>query len=374
MLTLLRGQAAVCALLAALCCLQGCSSIGPGKMLNDPTDYNTSYTESWKRQILLNIVKIRYAEPIFFMEVGDIVAGYTLETGGTAGVSRTMYDAPTPITDNNNPVLGNFGRLEFGVSTRYTDRPTITYKPMTGAPFRRGVMSSLPVRNVMAGLDTGISAQFLFNLGVKSINGLRNASLTATGAASAHQGFVRAVEILARLQTENALRVRVEHRKNGEGGLYLVLGGRKPTQEVAALCAELRTILDLEPDVREYEVIAEPEVSNRRQIALQTYSLMQIMAAVAARVDVPLEDITAQRAMPPAPDAPGSAVLGPTAVHSGRAKPLDAFTGIFFHGHWFWVDSRDLATKKVFSFLMLAFTLMEEKGVTLPPQLTIPVQ
>ena len=80
-------------LLAVLAVVSGCASIGPGRMLQDRADYNASLTESWKRQILLNIVKIRYVEPIFFMDVGDIVAGYTMETAGSAALSRTVFDA-----------------------------------------------------------------------------------------------------------------------------------------------------------------------------------------------------------------------------------------------------------------------------------------
>lgn len=369
------GKAAAVWLLAALAVLPACGSIGPRRMLEDRTDYNAAFTESWKSQILLNIVKIRYVEPIFFMEVGDIVAGYTIEAGGNAGVSRTMYDAPTPITTNNNPVLGNFGRLEFGVSARYTDRPTITYKPMTGTPFRRGVMSALPVRNVVAGLDTGISAPFLFNLGVRSINGLRNAALGATGEVAAQDGFKRSVEILAQLQLLGAVRVRAEPVKNGgEGRLFLILGGKRPTPEAAALVSELRKLLDLDPAVYEYEVIADPEVQNRRQIALQTFSLMQIMASIAARVDIPIEDVTMKRAMPAPQDGPGAGLLDAVSVRSGKARPQGAFAAVSFHGHWFFVDDGDLLTKRVFSFLMLAFTLMEDKGISMPPQLTIPVQ
>jgi len=370
-----RSMTTLGVLLSCLGALSGCGSIGPGRMLQDRTDYNASFTESWKRQILLNIVKIRYVEPMFFMDVGDIVAGYTMETGGNVGFSRNMYDAPTPITDNNNPVLGNFGRLELGVSGRYTDRPTITYKPMTGAPFRRGVMSALPVRNVMTGLDTGVSAQFLFNLGVRSLNGLRNASLSASGSQTAQDGFKRSAEILAQLQLAGALRVRTEPTQQGrEGRLLVSFGGKRPSPEVAALVAELKKLLDLDPAVYEYEVIGDSEAQNRQQIAMQTYSLMQIMASVAARVDIPMEDVVSKRALPSAPDAPGSGVMGAVAVHSGGVKPPDAFAAASFHGHWFWVDDRDIATKRVFSFLMLAFTLMEDKAGSPPPQLTIPVQ
>ncbi|MBI4803709.1 MAG: hypothetical protein HY795_00570 [Desulfovibrio sp.] len=369
------GKIIVFLVLAALALLSGCSSIGPSRMVQDRTDYVASLTESWKRQILLNIVKVRYVEPMFFMDVGDIVAGYTVETGGTAGFSRSMYDSPTPITDNNNPVFGNFGRLEFGVSGRFTDRPTVTYKPMTGTPFLKGIMYALPLRNILGGLDTGISAQFLFNLGVRSMNGLRNASLTAKGSASAQDEFRKAVELLAQLQLAGALRIRSEPSQSGkEGKLLMSLGGKRSTPEVVAQAGELRVLLDLDPALQEYEVINAPEAQNRGQIALQTYSLMQIMAAVAARVDIPEADIASKRALPKPLEAAGEGVMGAVSVRSGAVKPGDAFAAINFHGHWFWVDDRDLATKRVFSFLMLAFTLMDEKAGSPPLQLTIPVQ
>lgn len=47
-----------------LAALSGCASIGPGKIVSERTRYNASITESWKQQILLNIVKIRYVEQI----------------------------------------------------------------------------------------------------------------------------------------------------------------------------------------------------------------------------------------------------------------------------------------------------------------------
>jgi hypothetical protein len=367
-----KWAAGVC--LAALAFLSGCASIGPGRMVQDRTDYNASLTESWKRQILINIVKIRYVEPLFFMDVGDIVAGYTMETGGNAGFSRTIYDSPLPITDNNNPVFGNFGRLDFGVSGRYTDRPTITYKPMTGAPFRKGVMSALPLRNVMLGLDTGMSAQFMFSLGVRSINGLRNATLSSKGQMPAQEGFKRAVEILARLQLDNALRVRNENTPQGkQGQIYMTLGGKNASPESLAMVRELQGLLDLDPAVREYEIVSNPNPS-RTQISVQTYSLLQIMAFVASRVEIPEADVASKSALPQSPGAPGEDVMGETAVHSAGAKPPDAFASINFHGHWFWVDDHDLGTKRVFSFLMLAFTLMEDKVNTPPLQMTVPVQ
>jgi hypothetical protein len=57
-------------LVTLLLAAQGCASIGPSHARRDRQDYNLSLTESWKRQILLNVVKIRCLEPLLFVDIG----------------------------------------------------------------------------------------------------------------------------------------------------------------------------------------------------------------------------------------------------------------------------------------------------------------
>src|SRR5262245_12724478 len=82
---------------AAAMVLTGCRSLGPRTVDGDRIDYSTSLTQSWKEQALLNIVKLRYADPPIFVDIGSIVAGYSLETSVNVGLGS--QDSPLGNTD-----------------------------------------------------------------------------------------------------------------------------------------------------------------------------------------------------------------------------------------------------------------------------------
>ena len=102
--------------------LAACTPIGPRTLTRDRFDFGTGVAESWKQQTLLAIVKLRYLDLPVFLDVGQIVSGYTLETG----VDLSSQLAPV----NRGDTFGGLG----GHST-FTDRPTITYTPLTGDRF-----------------------------------------------------------------------------------------------------------------------------------------------------------------------------------------------------------------------------------------------
>src|SRR5688500_17194671 len=95
------------------CCLAlilaGCHSVGPRTVSRARSEYATSLAESWKRQALLNIVKLRYRAPPIFVDVGQIVAGYSIETTLNANASFP-----------ENPAFGG-DTATVGGSARYTD-------------------------------------------------------------------------------------------------------------------------------------------------------------------------------------------------------------------------------------------------------------
>jgi hypothetical protein len=53
--------------------------MGPGTVTRDRFDYAGSVGESWKSQLLLNLVKMRYGDIPVFMDIGQVVAGYSIQ-------------------------------------------------------------------------------------------------------------------------------------------------------------------------------------------------------------------------------------------------------------------------------------------------------
>jgi hypothetical protein len=94
----------------------GCKSIGPSTIKRDRMHYATASADSWKEQLLLNIVKSRYGDAPAFLEIASVVAGYSLQTGGSLN-----GQFPPESLRGDTFASGS-------VSGTYTDRPTISFR------------------------------------------------------------------------------------------------------------------------------------------------------------------------------------------------------------------------------------------------------
>ena len=72
-------------------CLNGCVSIGPETVARDRFGYTEALSDSWKRQMLLNVVMVRYADAPVFLDVTSVINQYLLETEIQGGLSWNAF-------------------------------------------------------------------------------------------------------------------------------------------------------------------------------------------------------------------------------------------------------------------------------------------
>lgn len=342
--------------------VSGCATVGPGAVHRDRFDYNAAVSDSWKEQTLLNIVKLRYADMPLFMEVASIVSGYSLE--------RSVNLAGTTFEGSDLP-----GSLSLGASGKYTDRPTITYTPITGTQFNKNFMTPVPPSAVLFMLQAGWPADIVLPITVEAINGLRARKSAGAGQRTGDAGYYRVIELFGQIQRSAAMGMRVVTNDNEDVTTVVVIRRTNVTPEVIAAGDELADLLGMRRGAQEYSAVYAEVAKDETEMAMLTRSMLSIMIELAGQVDVPPEHVTEGRTVP-ALIGPDSSTAGDRRriidIRHSTNKPDDAFTAVKYHDYWFWIDDRDFNSKRTLAYLMLLFSLTESGGKEGLPLVTIP--
>jgi hypothetical protein len=337
----------------ALGALGGCASVSPQHVNTDRMDYGQVVADSWKRQTLMNVVRLRYADAPVFLDVSSIINSYTV--GGEASALATV---PSRIDPNV---------LEFGATGRWSNTPTVTYQPLLGDRFTRSLLQPIPPASVFQLLQGGWGANLVFPTVVGSVNGLRNTSLGV----AADPGFDELTGALTRIQRAGNIGIRVEARKDGGGVLAVIRRAERGT-ELGEDSQRVRKLLGLGEDVSEFEIAYGLVPRNPNEVAMLTRSMMEIMLQLGFGVDLPAAHATGGRALP-GQRQPGDVQAEPLVrIHSGTEPPADSYAAVPYKGYWYWIDDTDIASKRIFTFLMILFSLAETGQTTAAPVVTVP--
>ncbi len=358
-----RFPSVLCPVFSVLCLLvAGCTHLGPKTVAVDRFDYSTAIADSWKQQTLLNIVKLRYMDLPVFVDVSSIVSGYSMQTG--VSVNGTL--------SSQNAVQGNFASL--GGQAVYTDRPTITYVPLTGEKFLRGLITPIDPKNIFFMLQAGYAADFLLGLTVESLNGVRNRSAVGGTMREADPEFIRALELIREVQAAGAVGMRVEEDKvKGSTGVVFFRRDDMPAA-IAEKGAEIRKLLKLPAEPQKFVLRYSPVRGAPDELSVNSRSMLQIMQAFASYLELPEAHRKEQSTIPAfGTSIPESTRVG-VRIHTGKKKPADAFAAVQYRGHWFWIDEGDWQTKRALTAVMFFFTLSETGGTEKLPLITIPAQ
>lgn len=350
----LRG---VLAVLIGAVALSGCATIGPNTISPDRRDYVSQIGESAKEQVLLNIVKMRYLDSPTFLDVSSIINQYGLEkTVGTSG----LVHYPKASSDWWN--VGASG------SATYSDRPTITYTPMTGKKFTQNLLTPIPPSAVVGLIQSGWFADLVLRITLNSINGVENYN-AFNGFKKENMDFDRLLLALRNLQAAGISDIRAKSTGKGEE-IQLVFDPAHADEKNLQDLATLRRILNLQPDQPTLKVVYGVLPSDGNEIALSTRPMMAIMLQYGAGVEVPAKDLAEGRARP-VDTSEGAYDRQLVHIHSGRDRPADAFASVIYRGTTYWIDDRDLESKKNFTLLMILLSLTEVEQKSAGPLVTV---
>jgi hypothetical protein len=111
-----------------------------------------------------------------------------------------------------------------------------------------------------------------------------------------------------------------------------------------------------------------------REITLLTRSMMEMLVEFSAGIGVPRQHLLEGRARA-APETVAQASQSEASlarIHSGSELPRDAYVTVRYRNYWFWIDDRDLESKRAFMFLRIFSSIAETGAVPLVPIITIP--
>jgi hypothetical protein len=336
--------------------LPGCAGVGPSRLESDLLPYATAISDSQKRQILLNIVRLRYGDTPTFLSVNQVLSSYTLEQYGEFGFNLF----PNAREGNTATGLG---------SVTFSDRPTVTFAPLSGERLARSAVQPLSPAELLPLAQVGLPIDVLFRLGVQSIGPLRNTVVLGGQEGAGDPQFFELLTGMRRLQVAGILTVRFVRQKDGNRVFLGITNGND--QELKAVTARVRRLLGMAPGQTEAEVVYGSVSSGPHQIAILTRPLIAAFSQVSAEIDVPLTDVAAGGTIPSS--RLSSFGLKPIiAVHSGSAAPPDAETAVTYRGSSFWIDEDDFNSKVAYNILVLMVAVVNAAPAGQGPVLAVP--
>ena len=355
--------AAVAGLAPAGLALAGCASIGPATVPADRVDYAEALATSWKDQMLLNIVRLRYADVPTFMDVSSVVSAYALQGQVQAGLSGNI-DVPSAT------VITPGGVGSVSVLGAWVDRPTISYTPLTGQKFAQSLLAPIPPAAIFSLISAGYPADAVILSTVRAINGVWNDTIEGGERRAGDPAFFELVEALRRVQRSRAFSIELKREGGKESAIAIF--ARRQDPELARDIAFIGSTLGLETRNGEFDLAFGAVQRRPDELAVLSRSMIEIMIDIATMIDVPPEHVASGKTIANSPES----ALGSRRVRilSGSEPPAESFAQVRYGDTWYWIPATDFASKRALTFLLLFFSLAETGVVPATPVLTIPVQ
>jgi hypothetical protein len=213
----------------------------------------------------------------------------------------------------------------------------------------------------------------LLQMTVRGINGLSNRTSLGVGTSDADPDFYAVIAALRRLQVSGDVSMRME-KHGGEDVGIVVFSTRRNEQAVQDLDFVTKA-LHLSPgNGGELNLTFGALPRNGQEIAVLSRSMLGVLLEVGSGIEVPGADVSVGRTGQSSrrPDAPDPRDRPLVSIYSGASAPAGTYAAVHYRNAWYWIRDDDLGSKRVFTYLMLFFSLAETGVVSQPPVVTIP--
>lgn len=376
MSTRARGMAYTTLFILIVCFyLSGCS-LGPKALKGNRLDYNMSIQKSNNEELLINLVRAKYYEPLFFLQVGSISSSFSYSVN--AALAGTIYSNRSDIFENSmSPSIG----------AGYGEKPTITYTPIQGEQAVKQLMEEINLDRFLLLTRAGWSIDSLMWTMVHRIGELNNYEPgMIIGTEKTYEDFLDLSEIFYNMQSRGDLEF-VGVRKGGIGVLQMRYANQKEAKAVEKL-------LGISPErisAPGGKVISEIKITPVRdltyklkkkgvcnKVPIKLKSCFGMLYDLARNVEAPGKDV--EMGLTQDFEPLGENMMKRKGLHQGlikvrssSARPSDAYVSIYYRGRWYYIADDDARSKAYFVLTGTVFSLQAGELHTAQPLLTLPV-
>jgi len=397
----------------------GCG-LGALTLKNAQGNYNEAMKCIDEEELLLNLVRLRYNDSPYLLDISSITAQYELQ--GQLGA------VPFSSPQSSNGLFRNFSRILPGGQVVGGARPTFSLVPVNDPRVYRSFLKPMSVEDLVFFAGTSWPASTIFRLWAGYVNCVPNAVSASGPTRDSIPDFERFQAGMYLLQvmkerdwctfaTEekvvelgsplpetsittaaslDAARYGYEYRKKDDQ-TWVLVQRRKDT------VLKINPQSLAEPEVRQFcdmfhlqqGLLAYPlsvqgaQPYSREQPPLKCAALnivprsgIQVLYYLSHGVEVPVEHLGCGLAS--ATVGPGGEVFdwqqvtrGLLTIHHARqlGRPKQAHVAVKYHDYWFYISNDDAASKSTFALMLLLvrIDLGLESGAQRSPILTLPV-
>jgi len=340
----------------------GCLNYGPISLKSERSKYNLAIQKTNDEQLLLNLVRLKYRDTPFFLEVGNVASQFKLRN--KASITAQLESMVKDI-------------FNLGASTSYEESPTVSYTPLQGDSFVKNILSTLPLKTITLLFHSGWSIERVFRVSCQLLGGLENApgaSGPTPSFAPQYKKFLKAIKYLQELDDRDALRINYQE-VNGQPQMVLQISNEAKNSKSAL---EFARTVNAVSGKGMYVLNHFPTPEQVNHLRIVPRSFLGIMFYLSQSTEVPTRDvlkgkITLTKTLT-GESFDWSDVTGDLlTIRSSDEEPLRSKVRIYYRNSWFYIDDSDLDSKSTFSLLTQIYALQSGAIKSIDPVLTIGV-